>query len=112
MPSGGDWAIERNAVVFIENSGGENQNSMTKINLKDGERGESGENHSNSEVVIVKDCVFENIDGNGIMLSGRNVGAGILRNEFYHVGGTAIVLFGKTDEMNGNGVDGVEEKFP
>jgi hypothetical protein len=61
LPSdgGGDWALARRAAVHLQGVEG----------------------------VTVADCLFERIDGNGVMLSGYNRGTAVLDNEFHLVGG-------------------------
>jgi hypothetical protein len=67
LPSGGDWALERSAVVFVEGS----------------------------ERVTVAGNVFERVDGNAVMLSAYNRNASISYNEFAWIGATAIAFWGK-----------------
>lgn len=69
IPSGGDWTLERSAVVFIEGSEG----------------------------TTVSGCVFERIDGNAIVLSAYNRNVTIQYNEFVWLGATAIAAWGNTD---------------
>ena len=54
MPSGGDWALERMGALFLEGT------------------------HN----ITVDSCIFENLDGNGIMVSGYNRNTTIQWNEF------------------------------
>ena len=53
LPSGGDWSLERSAVVFVEGS----------------------------ERVTVEGCVFDRVDGNAILLSAYTRNASISWNE-------------------------------
>ena len=69
IPSGGDWTLERSAVVFLEGT----------------------------ENIVVSGCVFERVDGNAIMLSAYNRNATITMNEFVWIGATAVALWGNTD---------------
>lgn len=69
IPSGGDWALERSAVLFFEGT----------------------------ERVNVSGSVFERVDGNAIVLSAYNRNATIAYNEFYYIGSTAIAQWGNTD---------------
>ena len=68
LPSGGDWALERSAVVFIEGA----------------------------ERVAVSGCVFERVDGNAVMLSAYTRNVSITYNEFAWLGATAIAAWGNT----------------
>jgi hypothetical protein len=68
IPSGGDWTLERSAVVFLENT----------------------------ERVNVSGCVFERVDGNAVLLSAYNRNASITYNEFVWTGATAVALWGNT----------------
>jgi hypothetical protein len=84
MPSSGDWALPRSAVVFIEGT----------------------------ENTTVSGCVFERVDGNSVMLSAYNRGARITHNEFAWTGASAVVVWGNTyaplypDVPAGLGYDG------
>ena len=69
IPSGGDWTLERSAVVFIENATG----------------------------VAVTDCVFERVDGNAVLLSGFVRNSTVSYNEFAWIGATAVASWGNTD---------------
>ena len=69
IPSGGDWTLERSAVVFLEGT----------------------------ERINVTGCVFERVDGNAILLSAYNRNATIAKNEFVWIGATAVALWGNTD---------------
>ena len=59
---------------------------------------------------VIQECKFDFVDGNAITLSGRNEGVKIKNNHFSNIGGNAMVLLGKTDEMGGNGADAVTKK--
>ena len=73
LPSGGDWSLERSAVVFVEGS----------------------------ERVTVEGCVFDRVDGNAIIFSAYNRNASITYNEFAWIGATAIALWGNTEDSPG-----------
>ena len=77
IPSGGDWTLERSAVVFAEGT----------------------------ENLVVDGCIFERIDGNAVLLSSYNRGAAITHNEFVWIGATAIALWGNTSP--GPGADSI-----
>jgi hypothetical protein len=70
LPSdgGGDWAVARRAAVHI----------------------------SGAERVTIESCLFERIDGNGVMLSGYSRNATIKGNEFHLVGENGVVSWGYT----------------
>ena len=83
LPSGGDWAMERSAVVFIENAIG----------------------------VDVQYNVFERIDGNAVTLSGFVRNSTVSFNEFVWIGSSAVAAWGNTDGGDprlpaGYGIDG------
>jgi hypothetical protein len=83
LPSGGDWALERSAVVFIENAIG----------------------------IDVQYNVFERVDGNCVILSGFVRNSTVSYNEFAWVGSTAVAAWGNTDGgdpriPSGYGLDG------
>eukprot|EP00755_Sulcionema_specki_P008788 Sspe_Gene.41907::Locus_20289_Transcript_1_1_Confidence_1.000_Length_2420::g.41907::m.41907 len=80
VPSGGDWALQRAAAVYIE-----------------------GQVHS-----TVANCTFERLDGNALMLSGFNRNVTIAHNEFAWIGDTAMAAWGVTDELRDNGTKGYD----
>ena len=86
MPSGGDWGLERMGALFFEGTKG----------------------------VIVDSCIFERLDGNGIMVSGYNRNTTIQRNEFLWIGSTAIAQWGYTSgtDIPGMGWDGTDGNQP
>ena len=86
MPSGGDWALERTGALFLEGT----------------------------ENTLIENCIFERLDGNGIMISGYNRNATILKNEFVWIGSTAIALWGYTKgaDIDGMGWDGTDGNQP
>jgi len=73
LPSGGDWSLERSAVVFLEGT----------------------------ENVTLSGCVFERVDGNAVLLSAYNRNASIVYNEFVWIGATAVALWGNTESTTG-----------
>lgn len=73
IPSGGDWTLERSAVVFLEGT----------------------------ERVRLSGCVFERVDGNAVLLSAYNRNASITMNEFSWIGATAVALWGNTESTPG-----------
>lgn len=80
VPGGGDWALERYAALFAE--GTEN---LTLSNL-----------------------TFRRTDGNALMLSKYHRGASIHDCDFKWLGGSAIALWGWTDEITDGGLHGVD----
>ena len=88
MPSGGDWALERMGALFFEGT----------------------------KNVTVDSCIFERLDGNGIMVSGFNRNTTIQNSEFLWIGSTAIAQWGYTSGTNvpgmgWNGTDGNQPRF-
>eukprot|EP00054_Salpingoeca_dolichothecata_P007214 m.41893 g.41893 ORF g.41893 m.41893 type:complete len:814 (+) comp16925_c0_seq2:2-2443(+) len=87
VPSGGDWALERMGSCFFEYT----------------------------ENLVIDSIKQTRIGGNGIMLSKYNLNATIQRSEFEWMGGSAIALWGYTDEISDggiHGVDGTDGNFP
>lgn len=85
VPSGGDWALQRDAALFFE--GTKNLN--------------------------VTGCTIERVDGNGLMLSGYTRGAVVAQNEFVWIGDTAMATWGYTKEVDGvQGNDGTDGNQP
>lgn len=98
VPSGGDWALERNAAVHIQGS----------------------------ERVSIERCIFDRLDGNGLIVSGYNRNATVDESDFSYIGGTAIVAWGYTNETDTDpgrpgvrlenspmaGVDGTDGEHP
>ena len=72
VPSGGDWALQRDAALFFEGT----------------------------ENVNVTGCTIERVDGNGLMLSGYTRGAVVAQNEFVWIGDTAMATWGYTKEID------------
>ena len=79
LRAGGDWTLERSAVVFLE-----------------------GTMHA-----TVTGCVFERVDGNAIMMSAYNRNGSITHNEFAWIGATAVAMWGNTDGGDARWVPGV-----
>jgi hypothetical protein len=79
IPSGGDWTLERSAVVFIEGTEGTN----------------------------VTGCVFERIDGNAVLLSAYNRNVSVTHNEFAWIGSTAVALWGNTESSGSGNADAI-----
>jgi len=75
VPSGGDWALERDGAVFAEGADG----------------------------LRVTGCAFARIDGNAVFLSGYNRRAVIERNDFAWLGQSAVAAWGRTDGADGTG---------
>jgi len=89
VPSAGDWALERFGAIFLEGTEG----------------------------ISVESCEIERVDGNGIMLSGYNRNTTIQNSDLAFIGGTAIALWGRTNETEGDnhpqaGVDGTDGNSP
>jgi hypothetical protein len=78
VPSGGDWALERTAAVFAEGTTG----------------------------LVVRGCNFSRVGGNALMLSGFARGAVLEGNAFRWTGGSAMVAWGRTDEVSAGGTLG------
>jgi hypothetical protein len=79
VPSGGDWALQRDAALFFEGTEG----------------------------TVMRDCTVERVDGNAVMLSGYNRRATIERNSFSYIGDSVIASWGHTKEVDGvEGNDG------
>lgn len=89
VPSGGDWALQRSAALFLEGT----------VNT------------------TVEACSLVRLDGNAIMLSGFNRYANISHNTILSTGATAIALWGYSNgthplQPTGTGPDGTEGNFP
>jgi hypothetical protein len=74
MPSGGDWALQRTAAVFV----------------------------TGAERVVIDNCHFERLDSIGVMLSGYVHNSSVTRSEFSWSGATAIALWGDTEGTGPN----------
>jgi hypothetical protein len=92
MPSGGDWALQRTAAIQIQGS----------------------------EFVSVDSCLFDRLDGNGIILSAYNRNATLSKNEFRWTGDTAMASWGNTQApgipqvplgMGWDGTNGDQPRF-
>jgi len=73
VPSGGDWAMQRQAFLFFEGT----------------------------ENITIQDCNFVRLDGISVMLSGYNRGSVIQRNEFSWTGESAVAAWGYTNGIDG-----------
>jgi hypothetical protein len=78
VPSGGDWALERSAAVLAEGVEG----------------------------LVVSGCAFSRIGGNALMLSGYARDSLLAGNSFRWTGGSAMVAWGRTDEVSAGGTLG------
>mmetsp|Transcript_46924 Transcript_46924/g.73445 ORF Transcript_46924/g.73445 Transcript_46924/m.73445 type:complete len:228 (+) Transcript_46924:430-1113(+) len=76
VPSGGDWALERMAALFLNNT-------------------------VSSKVI---GSVFVKLGGNAVILSGRNRFVEIVGNEFAWLGGSGVLLWGITEGLDGRGL--------
>jgi len=79
VPSGGDWSVHRGAALVLQDA----------------------------EAVAVAGCTFDQVGGNGLLLSNHVVGAQVTDCEFVHSGDSAIILLGAT-----NGIDGSAPTYP
>ena len=68
VPSGGDWSLQYTASLIL----------------------------SNTREIVIKNCLFTKLDGNGIMLRGYNRNVTIYHNEFSWIGDSGITLWGIT----------------
>ncbi len=87
VPSGGDWALERIASVHAEGVEG----------------------------LTVSGCNWTRIGGNALMLSGWARDTLISGNSFRFTGGSAMVAWGRTDEVSDSGThgwDATDGNFP
>jgi hypothetical protein len=89
IPSGGDWAMQRTAAVFLEGTDG----------------------------VVIEGCQFKYLGGIGLMLSGYNRRHVVNASQFSYLGGTAVAAWGFTSSIDpsvpaGVGIDGTAGNFP
>jgi hypothetical protein len=70
--TGGDWALDRFGAVFLEGT----------------------------EQVTVQNCYFEQLDGNGLFMSGYNRNTTVYQNEFAWIGGNAMAQWGFTNDSS------------
>lgn len=89
VPSGGDWALQRSAALFVEGAEG----------------------------FRLEKCNLTRLDGNALMLSGYNQNATISQNTFLSTGSSAIALWGYSNgtdpnQPEGTGPDGTQGNFP
>jgi len=80
VPSGGDWALERMAAVFLEGV----------------------------EAARVEKVKMWKIGGNGLMLSKFSWRSSVVDSEFVWLGGTAVAAWGWTDEISDGGIHGID----
>ncbi|XP_065181055.1 uncharacterized protein LOC135811743 [Sycon ciliatum] len=73
VPSGGDWGLQRSGAVFAEGT----------------------------KLLTIENCVFKNLDGNGLFLSGFVHDSMISNNEFTLIGDTAMAAWGYTNLIDG-----------
>jgi hypothetical protein len=76
----GDWGLERLGALYFEGT----------------------------EELAVRNCEFERLDGNALILSGYHRAASILSSNFAWTGGSAIVAWGRTDELSDGGIHGYD----
>jgi len=72
VPSAGDWALERNAAIFLQGT----------------------------KQATIHDCKMERLDGNGLMISGYNRNTTVTECDFAYIGATAIASWGYTNETD------------
>ena len=87
VPSGGDWGLQRTGAVFLEGT----------------------------EVTTFDSCIFERLDGIGVMISGYNRNATVTKCEFAWIGDSAIASWGYTSgipKVPGAGWDGTDGNHP
>eukprot|EP00730_Choanoeca_flexa_P009176 TRINITY_DN12600_c1_g2_i8.p1 TRINITY_DN12600_c1_g2~~TRINITY_DN12600_c1_g2_i8.p1 ORF type:complete len:851 (+),score=193.92 TRINITY_DN12600_c1_g2_i8:2-2554(+) len=77
VPSGGDWGLQRMGAVFLEGT----------------------------EEIVIEQCLFTRLDGNAIMISGRNRNVNITHNEFVWIGDSVMAAWGYTAPLNKGGDD-------
>jgi len=77
VPSGGDWSFFKEAAVFLEDT----------------------------KNVKIVDCKFKRLDGNGVLLYGRNRNTKIEGSEFAWLGESAMAAWGRTNEWDGRNGD-------
>eukprot|EP01083_Nonionella_stella_P003656 10523_1 len=88
LPSGGDWAIQRQGAITFEGT----------------------------EFCVVKECHLTHLDGIGIFLTGYNRNTTIENNEFSWIGDSAMAAWGYTSGLDellpGGGPDGRDGNQP
>jgi hypothetical protein len=57
-------------------------------------------NAEGTEGVVLNNCTFERLDGNGVMVSGYNRNATVSNSDFAFLGGNAVVAWGYTNETD------------
>lgn len=70
-PLRGDWGIVRSGAVFLENT----------------------------EDIRIKECVFEDIGGNAVTMSGYNQANRVEDSRFEHIGATGVLMSGKLNAV-------------
>jgi len=78
VPGGGDQTVHRDGAIRVENG----------VN------------------VVIDDCTFDRVGGNGVFVSGKNEGVVIQNSEFSFVGGGAIMVVGEADKNTGSTLEG------
>lgn len=73
VPSGGDWAVHRNAALYVESA----------------------------EAFVLEDCLFDQVGGNGLMFNGHVTDSVVQRNEFAFCGDSAVVSVGNSRTIDG-----------
>ena len=73
VPSGGDWSIHRQGTVFIEGT----------------------------ENLVLHNCTFDSVGGNGVFVSNYNRDTVIAGNEFKYAGDSAIAVVGSAKLIDG-----------
>ncbi len=98
VPSAGDWALDRFGAIYLQGT----------------------------ESVTFDSCIFDRLDGNGVMISGYNRNATISHSDFSFIGGNAMAAWGYTNETSSDpgrpgivienapeaGVDGTDGNHP
>ena len=88
LPSGGDWALQRQGAIIFEGT----------------------------DYCLINECYFTRLDGIGIFLSGYNRNTIIENNEFSWIGDSSIAGWGYTtgidDKLPGGGPDGRDGNQP
>ena len=74
LPSdgGGDWALARTAAINVEGT----------------------------ENINIQNCLFERLDGNGLLISGYNRNVSVRNNEFRWIGENPIISWGYTSDFD------------
>jgi hypothetical protein len=76
LPSGGDWALQKQGAITVVGT----------------------------QSVTIADCLLTRLDGNAVFLGGFNRNTTIVRNEFSFIGDSAMAAWGDTSSLlNENG---------